>query len=50
MARYRGLAKTHLQHVATATAINLVRLTDWLNGAPRATTRSSAFAALAPTD
>ena len=48
-ARYRGLAKTHLQHVATATAINLVRLADWLNEAPRATTRSSAFAALAPT-
>jgi transposase len=47
-ARYRGLAKTHLQHVATATAINLVRLDDWLNGAPRATTRISAFAALAP--
>ena len=33
-ARYRGLAKTHLQHVATATAINLVRLADWLNGTP----------------
>jgi transposase len=48
-ARYRGLAKTHLQHVATATAINLVRLADWLNGTPRATTRRSAFAALAPT-
>jgi transposase len=48
-ARYRGLAKTHLQHVATATAINLVRLADWLNGAPRATTRRSQFAALAPT-
>jgi hypothetical protein len=25
-ARYRGLAKTHLQHVTSATAINLVRL------------------------
>jgi IS5 family transposase len=47
-ARYRGLAKTHLQHVATATAINLVRLADWLNQVPRATTRCSAFAALAP--
>lgn len=48
-ARYRGLAKTHLQHVATATAVNLVRLTDWLNQMPRATTRCSRFAALAPT-
>jgi transposase len=48
-ARYRGLAKTHLQHVATATAINLVRLADWLDQVPRATTRCSAFAALAPT-
>ena len=47
-ARYRGLAKTHLQHVATATAINLVRLADWLNQVPRTTTRCSAFAALAP--
>jgi transposase len=47
-ARYRGLAKTHLQHVATATAVNVSRLTDWLNSAPRATTRSSRFAALAP--
>ena len=45
---YRGLAKTHVQHVATATAINLVRLADWLNQAPRSTTRCSRFAALAP--
>jgi IS5 family transposase len=48
-ARYRGLAKTHLQHVATATAINLVRLAGWVSQVPRATTRCSAFAALAPT-
>jgi transposase len=48
-ARYRGLAKTHLQHVATATAVNIVRLADWLNHVPRATTRRSRFAALAPT-
>ena len=33
-ARYRGLAKTHLQHVATAAAINVHRLADWLNEAP----------------
>ena len=46
-ARYRGLAKTHLQHMATAAAINVHRLTDWLNEAPRAPTRTSHFAALA---
>jgi IS5 family transposase len=46
-ARYRGLAKTHLQHVATAAALNLGRLGTWLRAAPRATTRTSRFAALA---
>lgn len=47
-ARYRGLRKTHLQHVATAVATDLVRLTQWLNGIPIATTRRSRFARLAP--
>jgi len=46
-ARYRGLAKTHLQHVVTATAINLYRLDDWWTETPRAHTRQSTFAALA---
>jgi transposase len=46
--RYIGLAKTHLQHVATAAAINLARLADWLTEQPRARTRQSRFAALAP--
>jgi len=46
-ARYRGLAKTHLQHVVTATAINLYRLDDWWTETPREHTRQSAFAALA---
>jgi hypothetical protein len=32
-ARYRGKPKTHLQHVLTALAINLVRLDAWLTGA-----------------
>ncbi len=45
-ARYRGLAKTHLQHVLTATAINLLRIAAWLDGAPLAPTRCSHFAAL----
>jgi transposase len=33
-ARYRGLAKTHLQHVLTALAVNLVRVDAWLSGIP----------------
>ncbi|HET6520025.1 MAG TPA: transposase [Geminicoccaceae bacterium] len=45
--RYRGLAKTHLQHVATGAAINLDRLGDWFRSVPRAATRTSRFAALA---
>jgi transposase len=45
--RYIGLAKTRLQHIATAVAINLSRLWAWLNQIPRAQTRMSAFAALA---
>lgn len=49
--RYIGLAKARLQHIITAAAINLVRVSDWLNGTPRAQTRCSRFAALqnAPT-
>jgi transposase len=45
--RYRGLARTHLQHVATAAAIDLARLGDWFRAIPRAATRISRFAALA---
>jgi hypothetical protein len=33
-ARYRGLAKTHLQHVLTALALNLVRVDAWRTGTP----------------
>lgn len=47
-ARYIGLAKTHLQHVATAVAMNLTRVTNWLAEIPKAQTRQSRFAALAP--
>lgn len=46
--RYRGLAKTHLQHIATAAAINLDRLVAWFDDIPRGKTRTSRFAALAP--
>jgi transposase len=45
--RYRGLARTHLQHLATAAAINLERLAAWFRAVPRAATRTSRFAALA---
>ena len=48
-ARYRGLTKTHFQHVATAAAINVDRIVAWLSERPRAKTRTSRFAALAPT-
>jgi transposase len=46
--RYQGLEKTHLQHVATAAAINVDRIVAWLDERPRAKTRTSRFAALAP--
>ena len=48
--RYRGLPKTHMQHVATAAAMNIERLVAWLEERPRATTRTSRFAALTPAD
>jgi Transposase DDE domain len=47
-ARYRGLAKTRLQHVATAAAMNVDRIVAWLDERPRAKTRTSRFATLAP--
>ncbi len=46
--RYLGLAKTKLQHVFTAIAINVVRVDAWLTNRPIAKTRRSAFASLAP--
>jgi len=46
--RYRGLAKTRLLHLLIATALNLHRVAAWLAERPRAQTRVSAFARLAP--
>jgi len=46
--RYWGLAKTHLQHLVTAAAINLDRLGAWFEERPLAKTRVSRFAKLAP--
>lgn len=45
-ARYVGLAKTHLQHLLRATAINFVRVSSWLQGKPLAQTRPSSFVRL----
>ncbi len=38
-----GLAKTCLQHLAMASALNLMRVADWLAGEPRAMTRLARF-------
>ncbi|MDW6059031.1 transposase [Streptomyces sp. FXJ1.4098] len=40
-ARYRGLAKTHLEHVYSAVALNLIRLDAWWNGHPLDRTRTT---------
>jgi transposase len=45
-ARFRGLKKTHLQHLATAAALNLQRVAAWLLGEKPETTRTAPFAAL----
>ena len=45
--RYLGLAKTHLQNLITAAALNLQRVANWLDEQPLAQTRQSPFAALA---
>jgi transposase len=46
-ARYRGLAKTHLQHVLTALAINFVRVDAWLTGVATTGSWTSRLARLA---
>ncbi len=45
--RYIGMAKTALQHILIAVALNLLRLVAWWEELPLARTRRSAFAALA---
>ena len=44
--RYIDLAKTHLQHVLMATAINLMRVVAWLVDPGPTKSRASPFAAL----
>jgi transposase len=45
--RYIGLARTGLQQVCIAAAMNVARVVNWLDGVPRANTRVTRFAALA---
>lgn len=45
--RYRGMAKTHFQHLVTAAVINLQRLLGWLAEVPRSVTYQSHLSALA---
>jgi transposase len=45
--RYVGLAKTGLQQVCAAAALNASRVAHWLAETPRAKTRVTRFAALA---
>lgn len=42
-ARYLGLAKLRLQHILSAAALNVVRVTDWLEDPTMATTRHAPF-------
>ncbi|MET7933839.1 transposase [Streptomyces sp. NPDC005322] len=44
--RYRGLARTHVQHVLTALACNLTRVADWIAEPTTARRRSTRFHAL----
>ena len=47
--RVIGLAKTHLQHILVAAAMNISRAVAWLHGDKLAATRQSHFLSLAPT-
>jgi transposase len=46
-ARYIGCARTHLQHILVAVAINLVRFLAWVREPQRTPARVSAFTRLA---
>ena len=47
VSRYRGMEKTHLQHVFTALAMNVVRLFQWVMGDTPSKPYISRFASLA---
>jgi hypothetical protein len=40
------MVKTHLQHLTTDAALNVMRLGEWFAGTSRVKTRCSPFAAL----
>lgn len=44
--RYIGQERTHLGHVFTATALNFLRLGEWLTEQPRARSRRAPFVRL----
>ncbi len=44
--QHPGQPKTHLRHILSAVAINLLRINTWLNGTLLASTRQSSFARL----
>ncbi|MGW7386744.1 transposase [Streptomyces sp. NPDC054794] len=44
--RYRGLEKTHVQHILTALAWNLTRIADWITTPARTPRPPSHFHAL----
>lgn len=46
-ARYRGLEKVDLEHVLTAVALSILRLTEWLSGFTPPESRVSSFSRLA---
>jgi transposase len=47
-ARYIGLARTRMQHVLTAAALNVIRVAHWLAGDTLAQTRQAPFLTLLP--
>ncbi|MGA6160671.1 transposase [Stenotrophomonas sp. NPDC087984] len=47
--RYRGLARTHVQHVLTALACNLTRVADWIAEPTPTRHRSTRFNSLCTT-
>ncbi|WPB96014.1 transposase [Streptomyces malaysiensis] len=44
--RYRGLARTHVQHALTALACNLTRVADWIAPPTASRRRSTRFYSL----
>jgi transposase len=43
---YVGMAKTQLQHILVAVAVNVIKFTEWVHNVPLARTRKPRFAAL----